>query len=70
MKYPPMYSLKKHHNLLRNRAMRRADPSIRQIRNGEVTKRWNTYEVSRESLIEDMKQDIDAGKSLLVEEQS
>ena len=67
MKYPPIFSLKPHRNLLRNRAMRREDTTVRQIKAGKVTKRWETYEVSRESLIEEMKQDMDAGKSLLAD---
>jgi len=67
MKYPPIFSFKPHRNLLHNRAMRRADSTIRQIKSGKVSKRWETYEVSRESLIEEMKQDMDTGKSLLAE---
>ena len=46
---------------LQNRDLRRKDPTIRQIKDGKVTKR---YEVTRESLMQELKQDLEADKPL------
>jgi len=52
---------------LKNRELRRKDPTIRQIKNGKVTKRYEDtpYEVSRESLMQEIKKDFEGGKPLV-----
>jgi len=71
MKCPPVFTLKTSKNLLKNRALRRSDPTIRQIKNGKVTTRWTDpvpETATKEEQIAEIARDVEAGESLLSEE--
>ena len=70
MKYPPIFTLKTSNNLLKNRALRSNDPTIRQIKNGKIITRWTdpVPETStKEEQIAEIARDMEEGKSLLSE---
>ena len=52
---------------LKNRELRRKDPTIRQIKNGKVTKKYEVtpYEVSRESLMKELKEELEGDRPLI-----